>query len=218
MSIFDGSLTEGRLYPVTTTLSTSTQRFTGTMGPSVENIEVDEFAFEVGADAISIKANLGWSGGVDIDFSLVDPAGNEVASGASLANPETLEFAVTTPGTYKYLVKGFATVIANYTLDSTITTAQTNLVQEATHRGIETADTRRPFSCAPLGVAGHRSGPRGQVRAPDNRHGPAMPVQSDRKALRFDPAFAPCACRRLAAYIPRSAWASNACGSVASAG
>lgn len=129
MSIFDGSLTEGRLYPVTTTLSTSTQRFTGTMGPSVENIEVDEFAFEVGADAISIKANLGWSGGVDIDFSLVDPAGNEVASGASLANPETLEFAVTTPGTYKYLVKGFATVIANYTLDSTITTAQTNLIQ-----------------------------------------------------------------------------------------
>lgn len=122
---FDGALTEGQLFPTTTTVSETSTRFTGTMGPSVENLEIDEFAFEVPADAIGIRATLGWSGGVDIDFSLVDPDGNEIASGASLANPEVLEAAVSKPGTYKYLVKGFATVVANYTLDSTVTRATT---------------------------------------------------------------------------------------------
>lgn len=126
---FDGSLTEGRLFPVATTLSTDTQRFTGTMGPSVENLEIDEFPIEVGADAVSVKATVGWTGGVDIDFALVDPDGVEVATGASLGNPEVLEFAVTRPGTYKYRVKGYATVLANYTLDSTITRATSTVVR-----------------------------------------------------------------------------------------
>lgn len=121
---FDGMLTEGKLYPANVTLSDTTTRFTGSLGPSVEQaMEVDEFPFEVGASAISVKAVLAWDGGVDVDFALVDPDGNEVASGATLENPEVLEYAVTRPGTYKYRVKGFATVLANYTLDSTITSA-----------------------------------------------------------------------------------------------
>ncbi|KQY52361.1 S8 family serine peptidase [Lysobacter sp. Root494] len=121
---FDGTLTEGKLFPANVTLSDTTTRFTGSLGPSVEQaMEVDEFPFDVDASAISIKAVLAWDGGVDVDFALVDPDGNEVASGASLDNPEVLEFAVTRPGTYKYLVKGFTTVLANYTLDSTITRA-----------------------------------------------------------------------------------------------
>jgi subtilisin family serine protease len=127
---FDGGLTEGKLYPATITLTESTQRFTGTLGPSSGDagvMEVDEFPFEVGADAVSIKATLGWDGGVDVDFTLVDPSGNEIASGASLANPEVLEAAVTTPGTYKYRVKGYATVLANYILDSTVTSATTTV-------------------------------------------------------------------------------------------
>jgi serine protease AprX len=124
---FDGSLTEGQLYDTDTVITEETTRFTGTMGPSAENLEIDEFPFEVGVNAVSIKAVIGWDGGVDIDFSLVDPDGNEVASGATLANPETLEFAVAKPGTYKYLVKGYATVLANYTLDSTVSTATTTI-------------------------------------------------------------------------------------------
>jgi len=122
---FDGSLTEGQLYATNTTISEETTRFTGTLGPSANNLEVDEYPFEVDSNAISIKATLGWDGGVDVDFALVDPSGNEVASGASLSNPETLEYAVTVPGTYKYRVKGYATVLANYTLDSTVTRAVT---------------------------------------------------------------------------------------------
>lgn len=120
---FDGALLEGKLYAASTQLVEETQTFTGVIGPSAENIVVQEHAFEVGNDTISIKAVLGWGGGVDVDFSLLDPSGNEVATGATLSNPETLEFMVVEPGTYKYLVKGYATVVADYTLTSTQTRA-----------------------------------------------------------------------------------------------
>lgn len=120
---FDGALLEGKLYASNTQLVDETETFTGVIGPSVENIVINEHPFEVGIDVITIKATLGWSGGVDVDFSLVDPFGNEVASGATLSNPETLEFAVAEPGTYKYRVKGYATVAADYTLTSTETRA-----------------------------------------------------------------------------------------------
>ena len=122
---FDGALIDGSLKPIGTRLVEETTTYTGTMGPSVENLEIDEFPFEVGTDVTTIKATIGWDGGVDIDFALVDPNGNEVASGATLANPEVLEFNVVQPGTYKYLVKGYATVLANYTLDSTLSRTTT---------------------------------------------------------------------------------------------
>ncbi|MHB8912455.1 MAG: S8 family serine peptidase, partial [Lysobacter sp.] len=123
---FDGALLDGSLFATNTRLVEETQTFTGTMGPSAQNLEVDEFTIEVGNDVTTIKAVLGWTGGVDVDFSLLDPSGVEVASGATLANPETLEYAVTEPGTYTYQVKGFATVLANYNLESTVIKAVTS--------------------------------------------------------------------------------------------
>jgi serine protease AprX len=120
---FDGALTDGRLLATSTRIVNDAQSFTGTLGPSAENLEVDEFPFEVGADAVMIKATVGWTGGADVDFALVDPDGVEVASGATLSNPEVLEFAVNRPGTYKYRVKGYATVLANYTVNSTVSRA-----------------------------------------------------------------------------------------------
>jgi serine protease AprX len=122
-SYFDGALLDGKLFATNTRLVDESQTFTGLMGPSAQNLEIDEYPITVGSDVTTIKASLGWTGGVDIDFGLVDPDGVEVASGASLANPEVLEYAVTKPGTYKYLVKGYATVAASYTLTSTQTHA-----------------------------------------------------------------------------------------------
>ena len=122
---FDGALVDGKLFPTTTRLEDSTETFTGVMGPSVENLEIDSYPITVGSDVTTIKASVAWTGGVDIDFSLLDPDGLEVASGATLANPEVLEYAVTKPGTYTYQVKGYATVLANYTLTSTQTRAVT---------------------------------------------------------------------------------------------
>ena len=116
---FDGALTDGRLVATRATQVEDKQTFTGTIGPSAENLEIDEFPIEVGTDTLLVKATVGWQGGVDIDFALVDPDGVEVATAATLGNPESLEFAVNRPGTYKYRVKGYATVLANYTVEST---------------------------------------------------------------------------------------------------
>jgi hypothetical protein len=121
---FDGALTDGKVFATNTRLVDESQTFTGLMGPSAQNLEVDSYPITVGSNVTTIKAELSWTGGVDIDFGLVDPDGVEVASGATLANPEVLEYAVTKPGTYTYQVKGFATVVANYTLKSTQTRAE----------------------------------------------------------------------------------------------
>jgi serine protease AprX len=120
---FDGALLDGGLLSTNTQLVNETETFAGTVGPSANNLEIDEIPFEVGTDVITIKASLGWTGGVDVDFALVDPAGNEVASGSTLGNPETLEYAVAVPGTYTYRVKGYAVLLASYTLTSTETRA-----------------------------------------------------------------------------------------------
>jgi hypothetical protein len=125
---FDGALVDGKLFATNTKLVDESQTFNGLMGPSAQNLEIDSYPITVGSNVTTIKAELGWSGGVDIDFSLVDPDGVEVASGATLNNPEVLEFAVTKPGTYTYQVKGYATVAANYTLKSTQTRAETTVV------------------------------------------------------------------------------------------
>ena len=78
---------------------------------------------EVGADATTIDAVLSWTGLLDVDLFLLDPNGNQVASGASLGNPETLSYAVREPGTYTLQVSGYVTLFANYTLDATVTRA-----------------------------------------------------------------------------------------------
>lgn len=116
---FDGALVDGKVFPTSTQLVEETETFTGTLGPSAENLEIQEIPIEVGADVTTIKANLGWDGGVDVDLYLVGPDGNQVASAATLDNPEVLEYAVSVPGTYTYQVSGYATVVANYTLAST---------------------------------------------------------------------------------------------------
>lgn len=115
----DGLLTDGDLVPTGTTLVEETQTFTGTMGPSAADVMVHEFPIEVGSDVSTLRAKLGWSGGVDLDLHLVDPNGQTVASGATLGNPETLEFNVTTAGTYTYRVTGYVSLLAPYTLTST---------------------------------------------------------------------------------------------------
>ena len=120
---FDGLQVDGAVYPVGVTFVSDTQTFTGTLGPSVENLQVVTHTIEVGADATTIDAVLSWTGLLDVDLYLLDPSGNQVASGASLGNPETLSYAVREPGTYTLQVSGYVTLFANYTLDATVTRA-----------------------------------------------------------------------------------------------
>jgi serine protease AprX len=115
----DGLLADGDLVDTGTALVEESQTFTCTMGPSVADVIVHSFPIEVGSDVSTLRAQLGWSGGVDLDLYLVDPNGNTVASGATLGNPETLEFNVTESGRYTYRVTGYISVLAPYTLTST---------------------------------------------------------------------------------------------------
>lgn len=119
----DGVLIDGQAYAPDVRFVEESHTYTGTMGPSVENLVVHEIPFDVDASVVNIRAELGWTGGVDIDLYLVGPGGNEVASAATLSNPEVLEYAVTEPGTYTWRITGYATVLANYTLTSTLTRA-----------------------------------------------------------------------------------------------
>ncbi|MGQ0835471.1 MAG: PPC domain-containing protein, partial [Gammaproteobacteria bacterium] len=91
----------------------------------VLDLEIDRYTIEVPADATTIKGTLSWTGALDLDMYLVDPSGEQVASGATLANPEAFEYVVRQPGTYTIEVTGFATVAASYTVTSVVTRAVT---------------------------------------------------------------------------------------------
>jgi serine protease AprX len=119
----DGILLEGELFADTTAFVDSTQTFTGTMGPSVADLEIDRYPVQIPADATTLRGDLSWTGALDLDLYLVDPNGARIASGATSANPERFEYTVTQPGTYTLEVTGFATAAASYTLRSTITRA-----------------------------------------------------------------------------------------------
>jgi len=120
-SYIDGFLVDGQAYPPNISFVQETQTYTGTMGPSAENLEVHEIPFDVGTDVVTIGGELAWNGLFDLDLYLVDPAGNEVASGATLENPEYLEFDVAEPGTYTWRITGYISVLADYTLTETQT-------------------------------------------------------------------------------------------------
>ncbi len=120
---FDGLIVDGALYPVNVSFVDETQVFTGTLGPSAENLQIERHTIEVGEDATAISAVLSWTGLLDADLYLVDPDGNQVASGATLSNPESLIFAVRKPGTYTLEVTGYVTLYASYTLEATVTRA-----------------------------------------------------------------------------------------------
>ena len=117
----DEVLIDGQAFPLDVSFVDATVTHSGTMGPSVENLSVHTIPFDVGSDVISIKAQLAWTGLLDLDLYLKDPNGNTVASGATLANPETLEYAVGAPGIYTYEIAGYIAVQVDYTLSSTTT-------------------------------------------------------------------------------------------------
>jgi serine protease AprX len=122
----DAFLVDGQAFSPNVTFVTEETIHTGQIGPSAENLQVDEIPFEVGADVITIGAELGWDGLADLDLYLVDPNGNQVASGATLANPEQLEFDVAIPGTYTWRITGYISVLTDYTLRQRLTRALGN--------------------------------------------------------------------------------------------
>jgi hypothetical protein len=56
---------------------------------------------------------------IDLDFFLLDPDGNVIASSTISGGPENIDLLVTRAGTYKYRVTGFQNGPTNFTINST---------------------------------------------------------------------------------------------------
>ncbi|WP_417691094.1 S8 family peptidase [Pseudidiomarina sp.] len=119
--LFDRMDVDGSILAPDVSFGTSQQVDSGTMGVSAENIEVQEFPLEIAPNDVSITSTLNWTGVADLDFYLVDPNGNEVASSASLENPEVLQFWTDMPGNYLLRVTGYISVATPFTISTDIT-------------------------------------------------------------------------------------------------
>ncbi len=114
---------DGALFPANTQFVDETTTFSATIGPSVNGTTTHTIQFPVSSNTIQISAELSWSTLADLDLYLLDPNGQQVASSASLANPESFTYWVAQPGTYTYQIVGYIAVSTNYTLTSTLTRA-----------------------------------------------------------------------------------------------
>lgn len=121
---FDGLKLSGELFGVNAELVEETTVFTGTMGPSVENTTVESIEFEVEPGSIRIEGILSWEPFADLDLRLFDPNGQQIASAASLDEPEIAVADISEAGTYTWVIEGYISVLTNYTLESTVVSVQ----------------------------------------------------------------------------------------------
>lgn len=122
---FDGLKMDGQLVDNGTSITTDQQVIEGNIGPSAENLQVNDHVISVGADAVAIDAVLSWGGVADLDFQMLDAEGNVVASSASLDNPEVISFRPEQAGDYTLRVNGYISVSTDYTIDVEVS----NLIQ-----------------------------------------------------------------------------------------
>ncbi|MEA3588938.1 S8 family serine peptidase [Pseudidiomarina sp. 1APP75-27a] len=119
--MFDRMDVDGAILSPDVSFTTSQQMDSGTMGVSAENLEVQEFPLEIAPNDVSITSTLNWTGVADLDFFLVNPEGVEVASSASLENPEVIQFWTDMPGTYTLRVTGYISLATPFTITTDIT-------------------------------------------------------------------------------------------------
>lgn len=118
---FDRMDVDGALLAPDVSFTTSQQIDSGTMGVSAENLEVQEFPLEINPNDVSVTSTLTWTGVADLDFYLVNPDGVEVASSASLDNPEVIQFFTDLAGTYTLRVTGYISLATPFTITTDIT-------------------------------------------------------------------------------------------------
>jgi len=100
----------------------TSQTADGSFGVSVDGLETHDIPVTVAAGSNRLQGSLVWDSGVpaqDLDLFLLDPNGNQIGSAATTDNPEIIDTAVTTAGTYTWRIKAYATAASSYTLTST---------------------------------------------------------------------------------------------------
>ncbi len=117
---FDGIELDGELVEPNTHIINIESQITGNIGPSAENIQMNDHVISVTDNTALVNAVLSWGGVADLDFELLNEAGEVVANSSSLENPEEISFRPTTPGNYYLRVKGYISVNTDYTIDVTI--------------------------------------------------------------------------------------------------
>ena len=109
--------------------NTSTQANTGlcpgtaASGTIIASTDLDWFRIDV-PNAGLVSINLSHAQGIDLDWILSNAAGTDVASGASVSNPESGSFNATTTGTYYVRVRSNAGT-GSYSLTVTLPGAAT---------------------------------------------------------------------------------------------
>ncbi|HTK30739.1 MAG TPA: S8 family serine peptidase [Candidatus Saccharimonadaceae bacterium] len=95
--------------PIAASCAPETTAYAGHAGLNAQGVQ-DVHAlqpFVVGPGVSEIRGALSWTGApaVDLDLYLLDPQGNEIASGATATNdPERATYATPSPGTYQWKV------------------------------------------------------------------------------------------------------------------
>jgi subtilisin family serine protease len=123
---FDGVELDGQLVESNSRIENVKTQISGNIGPSAENLQVNDHLIEVLENTTLVNAVLSWSGIADLDFELVDNDGTVLANSSSLDNPEEISFRPTAAGIYLLRVNGYIAASADYTIDVTLSNMYVN--------------------------------------------------------------------------------------------
>jgi len=120
----DGDLTEAgaqfvteQMPTITGTIIASASTDAAGLGTPDPTYYSDTHEITLNEGIVSVKAVLSWDPFADLDFALLNAAGEQIASSASLDNPEVIEYDVTEAGTYSFAVKGYTVAVADYKIE-----------------------------------------------------------------------------------------------------
>jgi subtilisin family serine protease len=120
----------GQSIPANPNVQTLTQTGTVPAGDAgsqlVSGVTYADVPFDVDASTFHIEAKTEWLGAPtggqpDVDYELLDPDGNVIASSGASGGPEFVSVAVSRAGTYTHRVVGFTNAATQFTITTTLT-------------------------------------------------------------------------------------------------
>jgi minor extracellular serine protease Vpr len=120
----------GTSLPANSTVQTLTQTGTVPVGDygsqTVSGVTYVDVPFDVDASTYQIEATTEWfllptKDNPDIDYELLDPDGNVIASSGAAGGPEYVNVRVNRPGTYTHRIVGFTNAATQFTVTTKLT-------------------------------------------------------------------------------------------------